>query len=122
MMNPETIADRYLAVWNAADAKARHTLLVDGWSENARYSDPLMQGEGREGIAAMIEAARTQFPGYLFTLSGKPDGHGAFVRFSWALKADGGTPVAHGTDVVRLDQDSKISDVIGFLNTDVVNA
>ncbi len=52
---------------------------------NARYIDPLMQGEGRKGITAMIEAARQKFPGYRFVLTGTPDGHGDFTRFSWRL-------------------------------------
>ena len=115
-MTPDTIADLYLAAWNASQADERRSLLAKGWSETARYVDPLMQGQGRDGIAAIIETARTQFPGLAFARTGKIDSHGPFVRFSWALGADGMPPAALGTDVVRLDGEGRIAEVIGFLD------
>jgi hypothetical protein len=115
MQNPTAIADIYLAAWNEGDATRRRALLADGWAQEARYADPMMQAEGQDGIAAMIEAARTSFPGPAFTLRGTPDGHGPFLRFSWSLAA-GGAPVAQGSDVVRLDAKGRIAEVIGFLN------
>ncbi|MCW6530861.1 MULTISPECIES: nuclear transport factor 2 family protein [Sphingomonas] len=115
MTDPNTIAHNYLAVWNEADDAARADRLFAGWSNDARYVDPLMKGDGREGIAAMIAAARAQFPGHAFTLAGTPDGYGNYVRFSWTLAADG-PAVAAGTDVVRLDEAGRIAEVVGFLD------
>ncbi len=116
-INPVTVAESYLAVWNEANDVQRRSLLEQGWAVDAHYVDPLMQGEGREDIACMIEAARLQFSGHSFTLAGQPDGHGAYVRFSWILApAGGGTPVAGGTDVVRLDAEGRIAEVVGFLD------
>lgn len=116
-INPTTIAETYLAAWNEADDVRRQALLDRGWAAGARYVDPLMQGEGREGIARMIEVARLQFSGHCFSLAGRADGHGAYVRFSWTLApAGGGVPVAGGTDVVRLDEDARIAEVVGFLD------
>ena len=115
-MTPDAIADLYLAAWNAAEAGERNALLAQGWSDSARYTDPLMQGEGRRGISTMIEQARTQFPGLRFIRVGKLDGHGAFVRFSWALGTAGNAPAALGTDIVRLDDEGRIAEVIGFLD------
>lgn len=115
MKTPHDIASAYLAAWNTPLEAERNDALA-GWAEGARYRDPLMQGEGRAGIATMIAEARTQFPGHGFTLTGAPDGHGPFVRFSWALTAAGSAPVAHGTDIVRLDTDGRIAEVIGFLD------
>lgn len=114
-VDPTTIAQSYLAAWNEADGVRRRKLLDEGWAAEARYVDPLMHGEGREGIARMIEAARGQFPGHGFTLTGTPDGHGAYVRFSWTLAPTGGAPVAGGTDMVRLDDAGRIAEVVGFL-------
>ena len=113
---PMAIAAGYLAAWNEDDDLRRRELLEQGWAADARYADPLMQGEGRDGIARMIESARAQFPGHVFTLSGTPDGHGVHVRFSWTLAPDGGTPVAGGTDMVRLDGEGRIAEVVGFLD------
>lgn len=115
MTDPHHIARNYLALWNDADDASRSARLFDGWSTDASYVDPLMKGDGRDGIATMIAAARAQFPGHAFTLAGTPDGYGNYVRFSWTLAADG-PPVAGGTDVVRLDDAGRIAEVIGFLD------
>ncbi len=111
------LADRYLATWNEPDAARRHALVAALWSPQGRYADPLMSGEGHDGIARMIEAARTQFPGLQFSPRGGTDAHGPFARFSWSLGPAGGAPVAGGTDIVRLDDDGRVVEVIGFLDT-----
>lgn len=115
MTDPRTIAENYLAAWNAPGSEERATNMMS-WAPDARYVDPLMRGEGRDGIAAMIARARAQFPGHDFTLTGTPDGCGNHVRFSWTLAAESGTPVARGTDIVRLDREGRIAEVIGFLD------
>lgn len=108
-------ANDYLAVWNEAEPSVRQHRL-DAWHPGVRYRDPLMQADGRAALAEMIEGARMQFPGLSFNLDGTVDGHGPFVRFSWALGPDTGPPVAAGTDIVRLDEDGRIAEVIGFLD------
>jgi hypothetical protein len=115
MNDPYRIASLYLATWNEADEAQRHSLL-DGWAEDARYVDPLMQGEGREGISAMIAAARSQFPGHGFALTGPVDGHGCNIRFSWTLSPESGEPVARGTDFVRVNEQGRIAEIVGFLD------
>ena len=115
-----TIADTYLALWNERDPQRRRALAARTWRPDAHYADPLMHGDGHEGICAMIEAARTQFPGHAFMLRGEPDGHGAWVRFSWSLAPEGGPAVASGTDVARLDVDGRFAQVTGFLDGAVV--
>jgi hypothetical protein len=113
---PHAIADRYLATWNEADDARRQSLVAALWSPQGRYADPLMSGEGHDGIARMIASARTQFPGLVFTARGQADGHGPFARFSWSLGPAGGAPVAGGTDVARLDDAGRVVEVIGFLD------
>src|SRR4051812_25727179 len=63
MPTSHTIAERYLAAWNEPDAARRAALIAALWSPQGRYADPLMSGQGHDGIARMIEAARAQFPG-----------------------------------------------------------
>lgn len=115
MADPLTTAETYIATWNASDEQERSAKLT-GWAEDARYVDPLMQGDGRDEIEVMIAKARAQFPGHSFALTGTPDGHGSYVRFSWVLAPEAGAQVARGTDVVRLDAAGRIAEVIGFLD------
>jgi hypothetical protein len=121
-INPRTVADRYLALWNEADPRRRWLLMAETWSADGRYVDPLMSGEGRQGVSAMIDAARVQFPGHNFSLRGEPDGHGPHVRFSWTLAPNCGAPIAGGTDIATLDDDGRIVGVTGFLDEGVGHA
>jgi hypothetical protein len=86
------------------------------FTDDARYLDPLMSGEGTDGITAMIGAAQAQFPGHRFELSYGPDAHNDVVRFAWQLVgADG--PVAGGTDFATVADDGRLRNVTGFLET-----
>jgi SnoaL-like domain len=114
--DPATIAEEYIAVWNEEDGERRRRMIAEGWSTEARYVDPLMAGDGREGVASMIDALRGRFPGHGFNLKGAADGHGPFVRFSWTLGDSDGARVAGGMDLVRLDREGRIAEVIGFLD------
>lgn len=116
MTNYEQVAERYLAIWNEADDRRRRAQMDETWSADARYADPLMAGEGREGISAMIEAARARIPGLRFSLDGKLDGHGPHLRFSWRLGPEGGAVVARGTDFAALDAQGRLASVIGFID------
>jgi len=113
---PLAVAEAYIDLWNEADDDRRRSALAEGWAPDARYADPMMAGQGHDGVAAMIAGARAQFPGHGFSLRGTPDGHGPFVRFSWSLAPQGGAPIAGGTDVVTLDAAGRIDTVVGFLD------
>ncbi|WP_445527667.1 nuclear transport factor 2 family protein [Streptomyces cyslabdanicus] len=108
---------RYFEAWNAPDAQARAKAVADAWTPDGSYTDPLADVGGHEGIAAVITAAREQFPGFAFRLTGAVDGHHDTARFSWELvsEVDGSAPVA-GSDVVALDGDGRIRTVLGFLD------
>ena len=116
MNNPVELAQRYLAVWNEADGANRRTLIEAAFSEDATYLDPLMHGEGHDGIDAMIAAAQSQFSNHRFTLAGDPDGHHEVIRFSWTFGLPGATPMARGTDVASI-AGGRFDKVVGFLDT-----
>ncbi|GAA2321959.1 nuclear transport factor 2 family protein [Streptomyces hawaiiensis] len=113
----EDAVARYFEAWNADDAASRAKAVAAAWTEDGRYTDPLADVSGHEGIAAVIAAAREQFPGFEFRLDGGVDGHHDIARFSWELvsTADGSAPVA-GSDVITLDGQGRIRAVLGFLD------
>ena len=116
MLDTKDIAQRYIASWNEADAATRTRLVDELWTESARYVDPMMQAEGRDGIAALIGGVHGKFPGYRFALTGQPDGFGQYVRFSWNLAPADGTVVARGTDFAEIAADGRLARVTGFLD------
>ena len=82
MKSPAELAKQHLAARNETDYATRQQLIEQAFSPAANYQDPLMQGQGYEGIASMIAAAQSQFPGHRFTVRGTPDGYKQVLRFS----------------------------------------
>ena len=117
MSNTDTTVDTYIEMWNETDPQRRRELVSRVVTEDARYLDPVMAGEGIEGISEMIAGAQQQFPGHRFALHSAPDAHHDRVRFSWSLAADGGEPVAIGTDFATVDEDGRMRSITGFLET-----
>lgn len=116
MTRYETAATRYIDAWNATDPDRRRAAVEEVFDGGARYTDPLADVEGHDGIAALVAGVQEQFPGWTFRLAGPVDGHHDQVRFSWELgPGDGPAPVA-GFDVATLGADGRITGVLGFLD------
>ncbi len=112
----DQLIDTYIACWNEADAARRAALAGKAFAQAATYTDPLMEGRGPDGIAAMIGAAQAQFPGLRFRRSGKVDAHHDVLRFAWELAAGDGPAVAAGTDIAELADDGRFVCVTGFID------
>jgi SnoaL-like domain len=121
MTDAAYIADRYIEVWNETDLVRRNALLADGWCEDATYVDPLMRGDGRDRIGALIGGVHERFPGFRFTLDGCVDGYGDKIRFSWALGPEAEPDMIKGTDFAEIE-DGRLKSVIGFLDKVPANA
>jgi hypothetical protein len=118
MPDADTTVSNYIAMWNEPDPARRRELVAQVVTEDASYLDPVMAGEGIDGISEMIGGAQAQFPGHSFALHSGPDVHHDRARFSWSLAANGGgEPVAIGTDYVTLDDAGRMRSITGFLDT-----
>jgi hypothetical protein len=115
MSDTEAIVKTYIAMWNEADPRLRRELVAQTLTDDASYLDPVMAGEGIDGIDEMIAGAQQHFPGHRFALVSGPDGHHDRVRFSWSLAPAGGDPVAIGTDFATVADDGRMRSVTGFL-------
>lgn len=115
MTDAATIAASYIALWNEPDPVRRLTMLANGWTEDAAYTDPLANATGHGEISALIAGAQERFPGFRFALDGKADGHGNHVRFSWTLGPPEDPGLIKGTDFVITDG-QRLRSVFGFLD------
>ena len=117
MSDFEALAQRYIATWNETDPAARQQAVGALYTEDARYTDPLVDAEGRDAIAATIGAVQQQFPGFVFRLAGPVDAHHDQARFTWELGPAGApeAPIA-GFDVAVRDGDGRLASVFGFLD------
>ena len=117
MTDFDTLAQRCIAAWNETDADARSAAVAALYTEDARYTDPLVDAEGQDAIAATIGAVQQQFPGFVFRLAGPVDAHHDQARFTWELGPAGApeAPIA-GFDVAVRDADGRLRSVLGFLD------
>jgi hypothetical protein len=108
VMNAHTdLIDRYFAAWNETDAVSRRELIAATWSTDAAYLDPLLAGNGHDGIDAMIRAVHERFPRHTFADR---------LRFSWELTTPDGTPIVKGSDFGVVDPAGRLQAVTGFLD------
>ena len=110
------VAARYLAVWNEPDRAARADLAEQVFTDDVRYTDPLMQATGREELLQAVAAVQQRFAGWRFAPDGDVDGHHAQARFRWELGPQGQPAPVAGFDVVEVSGDGRIRTVLGFLD------
>jgi SnoaL-like domain len=110
------LIDRYIATWNESDAGRRHDLIARTWTEGASYLDPMFQGEGRDGIDAMIASVQERFPRHRFRRTGDVESHHDRVRFTWDLAPEEGAPVVRGTDFGVVSADTRLAAITGFFD------
>jgi SnoaL-like protein len=119
MTDATTIAHRYIALWNERTPSRRREMLSEDWTADARYVDPVMSGDGHDGVYALIAGVQQRFPDFKFKLIGEPNGYGDHVRFqlrfSWGLGPDGIDSPIKGTDFAVLKQ-GRIRSITGFLD------
>lgn len=116
MQDTHQLIERYIASWNETDALRRRALIEQVYTEQARYTDPMVQARGREAIDATVAAVQKMFPGHVFKLEGPVDAHHDTVRFTWHLAAPGASEaLVIGFDVAALEE-GRIGTVHGFLD------
>jgi hypothetical protein len=115
MTDATTIARRYIELWNERTPSRRREMLSTDWTVDATYVDPLMSGEGHDGVDALIAGVQQRFPEFNFKLIGEPNGFGDRLRFSWGLGPDGVDSPIKGTDFAVL-KDGRIRSITGFLD------
>jgi hypothetical protein len=109
------LVNRYIAMWNETDGVTRRDLIAQTWTEDASYLDPLMNGDGRDGIDAMVAGFQQQFQGVRFRRTGEVDAHHGRVRFGWDLAPEDGAPLAGGVDF-GVVVDGRLKAIVGFLD------
>ena len=110
------LIDQYFDAWNETDAARRRELIAATWTDDCAYVDPLLAGNGHDGIDAMIRAVHERFPGHTFRRTSDVDGFANNVRFSWWLETPDGTPIVKGSDFGVVEPGGRLGTVTGFLD------
>lgn len=111
------LIDRYIDMWNDTDTSRRRALIARAWTEDAIYLDPMMRGEGHDGIDAMVSEVQQRFPSHRFRRTSEVDCCADQVRFSWELAPQDGVPGAtvKGTDFGVIEH-GRLRSITGFLD------
>jgi hypothetical protein len=109
------IARSYIDLWNERTPARRRDILAANWMPDAKYVDPMMSGDGHDGVDALVAGVQQRFPDFKFRLIGEPNGFGDHVRFSWGLGPDGDDGPIKGTDFAELCN-GRIRSITGFLD------
>jgi hypothetical protein len=117
MTDVTTVVDGYIAMWNEGSDERRREIIARTWADEATYVDPMLQGDGRDGINAMIAGAQQQFPGHRIELTAGPDAHHDRVRFAWRMLDPNGATAIAGVDFATLADDGRLREVTGFLES-----
>ena len=115
MTDINKIARGYIELWNERTPSRRREMLSINWTTDASYADPMMSGEGHDGVDALIAGVQQRFPEFTFKLIGEPNGFGDHLRFSWGLGPDGADSPIKGTDFAVL-KEGRIHSITGFLD------
>lgn len=112
------LVDRYIAMWNETDAARRGALIAAIWADGASYLDPVLSGEGRDGIDAMIKAVHEKYPGHRFKRISDVNAHHDRAQFAWELGPElgpeQGPVLAKGIDFATLSAEGRLKNVTGF--------
>jgi len=96
------LVDRYIATWNETDAGRRRGLIAKIWADGASYLDPMLSGEGLDGI------------GHRFKRTSDVNAHHDRAQFAWELGPEGGPALVKGVDFATLSNEGCLKTVTGF--------
>jgi hypothetical protein len=108
------LVDRYIAMWNETDAERRRGLIAKIWADDASYLDPVLSGEGLDGIDAMVKAVHEKYPGHRFKRTSDVNAHHDRAQFAWELGPEGGRALVKGVDFATLSKEGCLKTVTGF--------
>jgi hypothetical protein len=106
------LVDRYISVWNEADADRRREGIAALWEEEGAHFTPSLEARGYRALEARVAGAHEKWvkaEGFVFRSANNAEDHHNGVRFNWEMvPAAGGAAAAVGFDFLVLGDDSRI--------------
>jgi hypothetical protein len=117
--NMQTLADRYVAIWNEPDADARRATVAALWTPEGATLHRLIEARGHEALEARVAGAHEKWVrdrGYTFRSRHNAVGHHDVVKFNWEMgPPSGGEVVSVGLDYCLLDADGRMRCTYQFI-------
>jgi len=107
----QQFAERYMAVWNEADAERRYKSITELWTEDGVQCTPEGEYRGHQVLGKRISTNYETFvkaQGLLFRAGNVEEHHDA-VKLSWEmLPAQGGEVAGSGVLFLLLSDDGRV--------------
>jgi len=110
----DVMVDTHLRAYCEPDPARRAELLASVWSPSGTLIDPPFDGDGIDAIAAMVDVVLTHYAGHTFRRTTAIDAHHTFGRYGWELVGPDGAVAVAGTDIVEIDDDGRLTRIVGF--------
>jgi hypothetical protein len=108
---PDERVRAYVDAWNATDPSTRASLVARAWAIDGFYSDPSIEGQGRDGLDRVIVQFQRSFPrANLQIAQGVQRLAGGHVTFRWRFNN------VDGFDVGVLDAQGQLREIRGFFS------
>jgi len=112
MLDPQTLADRYVAVWNEADEKRRRDAISALWVPNGQHFVEGRQARGYEELEKRVRGSHemnVRDNGNRFRAATGARRLHDVVTFHWEmLPANGDAVLARGLEFLIIDDDGRI--------------
>jgi hypothetical protein len=106
-----TLAERYVAVWNEPDAALRRRRITELWTPDGANLTKSLEARGYEALEARVRTSHEKWvrDGGCFFRARDVQGHHATARFKWEMvSVGGGDVISVGYDFFALADDGRI--------------
>ncbi|HUN41132.1 MAG TPA: nuclear transport factor 2 family protein [Acetobacteraceae bacterium] len=112
MLNAQDLADRYVAVWNEADAESRRQQIAELWTPGGQHYVDVREAHGHDALEQRIVGSynkNVRDGGHRFHAVQNVRELRDLVTFGWEMRpASEDRVVAHGFAVLLVDPDGRI--------------
>ena len=111
-VNLQDFTNRYVAIWNEADANRRRIGIKAFWAVDGSHFTPTRAFRGHDQLEERVKEAYQEFvhdKGFTFHLHGVPSGHHRIVKYLWKMIDPRSCAIIGlGSSVLRLDENDCI--------------
>ena len=119
MIDAQAIADRYVAMWNEADADNRRQMISELWTADGVHFVRTLEARGHEALETRVIGSHNKNVrdnGYVFRASPNAEHLQGIVKFNWQMvPATGGATAAIGLDILMIDENGRIREDYQFI-------
>ncbi len=102
-----------LAAWNERDPAEVRGHLDRALAPDVEFIDPSIETNGIDEFEANVHEVHGRIPGAVYERTSGVDSHHRLHRYSWQISRDGEV-LLPGFDVTEVDDDGKVTRVLGF--------